>query len=189
MAGGCWFRVHGRPDLDLSEPGGHNGHTVAVPTDALTVEPIDFDHPDAVALVARAVVELRRRYGTTDEDMGRRVPDATDFAPPLGFFLVARVGGAPAGCAGLHPLGATTAEVKRLYVADECRRSGVGRRLMGELERRAAGVGHRTLYLETGVAQPEAIALYRADGWTEIPGWPGAPAHVGSVYFEKAIAP
>jgi ribosomal protein S18 acetylase RimI-like enzyme len=62
----------------------------------------------------------------------------------------------------------TLGEVKRLYVDPDGRRRGIARALMGEVEARAARRGLVALVLETGTAQPEALALYESLGYHEI---------------------
>src|SRR5271170_7627507 len=53
----------------------------------------------------------------------------TPYAPPAGCLLLARRDGAAVGVVGLKPLAVGIAEIKRLYVVDEARGAGVGRRL------------------------------------------------------------
>ena len=60
------------------------------------------------------------------------------------------------------------AEIKRMYVTSRRRGRGLARQLLAELERSAARAGRRRMVLETGQAQPEAIALYLSSGYTEI---------------------
>jgi hypothetical protein len=43
--------------------------------------------------------------------------------------------------------------------------------VLAELERTAAFAGVTRLVLGTGIKQPEAIALYRSCGYTDIPGF------------------
>jgi GNAT superfamily N-acetyltransferase len=64
-----------------------------------------------------------------------------------------------------------TAEVKRMYVAPGARGLGLARRMLAHLEATAAGVGASALVLETGLKQPEAIALYESSGYTEMAGF------------------
>jgi putative acetyltransferase len=57
------------------------------------------------------------------------------------------------------------AEVKRMMVAPASRGQGVGGALLAEIARRARVAGFTSLKLETGISQPEAIALYERDGF------------------------
>jgi GNAT superfamily N-acetyltransferase len=61
-----------------------------------------------------------------------------------------------------------TAEVKRMYVAPAARGLGVARRMLARLEDTAAGAGAEAMILETGAAQPEAMALYESSGYLRI---------------------
>ena len=81
-------------------------------------------------------------------------------------FVVATVDGVPAGCGGLRPSGLDerTAEVKKVYVDHAFRGNGVARAVMTDLEERARARGWRRLVLETGVRNPEAVALYASNG-------------------------
>lgn len=66
-----------------------------------------------------------------------------------------------------------TAEFKRIWTHADHRRRGLGRRVLRELEQRAEQLGYRQVFLTTGPSQPEAVALYQAAGFTELPD-PGA---------------
>ena len=68
-----------------------------------------------------------------------------------------------------------TADAKRMWVAPSARGLGLGRRLLAELERHARDAGVRTLRLDTNRALTEAIALYRAAGYEEIPRFNDEP--------------
>ena len=58
-----------------------------------------------------------------------------------------------------------------MFVAVGARRRGLAARILAELERTAARSGFRTMVLETGDAQPEAIALYARAGYTPVEGF------------------
>lgn len=62
-----------------------------------------------------------------------------------------------------------TAEFKRIWTHADHRRRGLGRRVLRELEERAAQLGYRQVFLTTGPSQPEAVGLYLAAGYTELP--------------------
>ena len=63
------------------------------------------------------------------------------------------------------------AEIKRMFVSAEARKSGVATALLAALEASARNAGMRRMILETGTAQPEAIALYIKSGYERIPNY------------------
>jgi putative acetyltransferase len=111
---------------------------------------------------------------------------ATLRAPDISFY-VARIGGEVVGCGALirHPEG--YGEIKRMFVAPEARGQGVGRRILAELEAPARQAGISCLPLETGTRQPDAVALYRAAGFREVPPFAGYPDDPRSVFMEKTL--
>jgi GNAT superfamily N-acetyltransferase len=123
-----------------------------------------FDHPDAVALIAEVQQEYVVRYGGQDETP----VDTAQFAPPEGLFLVCYVDDVPAACGGWRAH-ATDVELKRMYVTPAFRGHGLARAVLAELERTAVAAGFGRVILETGRKQPEAIALYRSAGYTDVP--------------------
>jgi GNAT superfamily N-acetyltransferase len=135
-----------------------------------------------------ATDELNRRYGSTDDEMHMRVDE---LIPPGGIFLVARDAGHLAGCVGLRSISDPAlrlAEVKRLWVRPDLRREGVAGSLMTFAEEQGRSLGFRQLYLETGPAQPEAIAFYPKHGWTQVPDFPpGAFTHPIALRFTKFL--
>jgi DNA-binding MarR family transcriptional regulator/GNAT superfamily N-acetyltransferase len=141
--------------------------------------------PDARRCLRAYVDELAGRFDD-GFDPARSISAADhEMTPPAGLFLVATLHGQPAGCGGLkfHP--GAPAEVKRMWVASAVRGLGLGRRLLAELEARAAAHGVRVLRLETNRALTEAISLYRAAGYREVPAFNDEPyAHH---WFEKSL--
>lgn len=92
------------------------------------------------------------------------------YIPPRGCLLLASISEEPAGCVGLRDLGGETCEMKRLYVAPAFRGRGIGRLLAETVIRRANGLGHSLMVLDTLPEMPEAIALYGDLGF--LPGEP-----------------
>ena len=134
---------------------------------AVELEQVPFDSDLAAALVAEVQEEYVRRYGGHDETP----VDPGEFAAPEGTFLVARVGSTAIGCAGMRRHDPHTVEVKRMFVRSEHRRRGHARRLLRALEDLARAQGFRRVVLETGLAQPEAIALYTSAGYQPVTGF------------------
>jgi len=91
------------------------------------------------------------------------------YARPAGRLYLARLNGRAAGCVGLHPLDATTAEVKRMFVHPTARRRGVARALMERLLADAREIGYQRIRLGTLDEMTAAQDLYRALGFVEIP--------------------
>jgi GNAT superfamily N-acetyltransferase len=133
----------------------------------LVIEQVAFDSALAEQLVDEVQEEYVRRYGGRDET----AVDAGQFAAPYGAFFVATVDGEPIGCGGLRRHDDGVVEVKRMFVRGAYRRRGHARALLRALEDRARSSGYRTIILETGLAQPEAIALYASEGYAPIDGF------------------
>ncbi|CAN5677248.1 GNAT family N-acetyltransferase [soil metagenome] len=133
-----------------------------------------YGHPDALRLVEEVQAEYVVRYGGPD-----RTPlDPLMFEPPTGSFFVGYLGDVPVASGAwrrrddVEVFGTTTtAEVKRMYVAATARGQGLARLVLAHLERTARAAGARAMVLETGLAQPEAIALYESSGYTRVPGF------------------
>ena len=56
-----------------------------------------------------------------------------------------------------------------MYVSPRFRRRGLARAVLAELESTAWDGGCSQLILETGLPQPEALALYRSSGYQDVP--------------------
>ncbi len=139
----------------------------------------------AADLIAEVVAFLAGRYPELADACAMSFhPD--DVVVSRSGFFVAYLGGRPVGCGALRPLDDETVEIKRMYVAPAARRRGVGRELLAELERQAAGFGYGLIRLECGVRQPEAIALYESCGFSHIPPFGQYVGKPVSVCFEKA---
>ncbi|MFI8521467.1 GNAT family N-acetyltransferase [Streptomyces sp. NPDC085481] len=141
----------------------------------MDIRPTPFDHPDAVKLNDAVQLEYAERYKDDDGDgEGDLTPlDASMFAHPRGLYLLAydsedrpvATGGwrtQDENDEGYHD---GDAELKRMYVTPEARGLGLARRILAILEADARAAGRTRMVLETGTAQPEAIALYTSSGY------------------------
>lgn len=134
----------------------------------LDVRVHDWTDPVVAELVEEVQGEYVVRYG--DRDLTPVDPD--EFRLPRGFVLVGWCDGVPAGSVAMRAAAEPgAAEMKRLYVRATHRRRGLARVLLHAAEDRAREVGYTRVVLETGIRQPEAIALYEAEGYTPVAGF------------------
>ena len=145
----------------------------------ITITDSDPDAPEALACL-RAYYDflLEISDDLTPEMLTLPLVDAAKYRPPTGAFLVASSNGTPIGCVSLHPLEATTAEVKRLWVDPSARGVGLARRLMAAIESRARDLGFAALKLDSNTILTAAVTLYRATGWQDCAPYTSFPANI-----------
>jgi GNAT superfamily N-acetyltransferase len=156
----------------------------------LVVRPVPFADPDVQQLVAEVQAEYVVLYGGPD---GTPLEEGA-FDPPQGAFFVGTVEGHPVAMGGwrrrpdVAALGRTAAaEVKRMYVAPAARGRGHARRVLTHLERTARAAGADLMVLETGTAQPAAIALYESSGYEPVPAFGHYAWSPRSRYYGKRL--
>jgi GNAT superfamily N-acetyltransferase len=122
-----------------------------------------LDAPESLELIEAVQQEYVVRYG------GRDVTElaVAEFAPPQGIFVIGRDAGQPVACGGVRLVEGDVGELKRMYVVPAARRRGIARALLGHLETQARTLGATRLRLETGLRQPEAVALYASAGYAD----------------------
>ena len=96
-----------------------------------------------------------------------------NYSEPEGILLLARVDDQAAGAVGLRLQGrdadvGITCEMKRLYVRDDFRGLGLGRKLVEVLIDESRRIGYGAMRLDTIETMQEAIALYRSLGFFRI---------------------
>lgn len=112
-------------------------------------------------------------------------PDHDDYRQPQGAFLIAWSDGQPVGCGAWKRLDATTGEIKRLWTDKNVRGLGIGRRLLRTLEGLVRDAGMTQVQLDTNRTLSAAQALYRSEGYKEIPRYNDSPyAHM---WFRKEL--
>ena len=91
------------------------------------------------------------------------------------------------GCGAMKEFAENTMEVKRMYTVTESRGKGIATKILNELENWAAELSYKKCVLETGKRQPEAIALYKKNGYKIISNYGQYVGIENSVCFEKAL--
>jgi len=79
-------------------------------------------------------------------------------------------------------------EIKRVFVTPEFRGQGISKLIMAELERRLTENQIGISRLETGIAQPEAIGLYKGLGYVERSPFGAYQPDPLSMFMEKKIS-
>ena len=148
------------------------------------------DDPLAQPLLTELADEYAQRYGGTPQThlTWLRVP-SVELAPPDGGLVIGVLDRVPVTGGAFRRYDAHTAEFKRIWTDRAHRRRGYARVLLATLEAETATRGYRRVYLVTGNRQPEAEALYRSIGYTQLdeplPSW--GPFH--PIAFEKWLPP
>ncbi len=128
---------------------------------------LDFDPP--IPLVRALFLEYSQELGIDlcFQNFQQELANLPDRYESL---IVAYDGDLPAGCVGLRPFEPSVAEMKRLYVREQFRGTGLGRLLAVTAIRKAKELGYLSLRLDTLPSMVSAIALYRSLGFYEIQG-------------------
>jgi ribosomal protein S18 acetylase RimI-like enzyme len=118
-----------------------------------------------------------------DEEL-RTLPGA--YVPPAGRLYLAINEPEPAGCIALRQFAVGVCEMKRLYVREEYRGIGLGRRLAEHVIADAREIGYHTMRLDTLPVMGSAIGLYRRLGFKEIAPYRDNPVP-GALFFERIL--
>lgn len=102
-----------------------------------------------------------------------------------GSFHVVDYHGEIRGCVGVKRLSDEIAELKRLYIARECRGLGCGRVLCINAIEDARNFGYKFLRLDTTMKSQAALALFRKLGFYEIARYNSDP--FAEVFMEKTL--
>jgi putative acetyltransferase len=93
----------------------------------------------------------------------------------------------PIGCGAIKELSNNSMEVKRMYVPPNRRGTGIATAILKELENWASELKYTKCQLETGKKQPEAIELYKKNGYRVIPNYGQYENVENSFCFEKIL--
>ncbi|SDM74382.1 Ribosomal protein S18 acetylase RimI [Catalinimonas alkaloidigena] len=105
------------------------------------------------------------------------------YARPHGVLFVAYEDARPLGCVGIRRLDDSVCELKRMYLRQETRGRGLGKRLLAHALEAGRSLGYSTMRLDTLPTMQTALALYTRAGFYEIAPYRVNPI-VGTRYLE-----
>lgn len=104
------------------------------------------------------------------------------YAPPSGRLFLASIDGKTAGCIALRELEDGICEMKRLFVREDFRGSGLGNKLVEKLIDEARSEDYKKMRLDTlPDKMAKAAALYESHGFRRIPAYYHNP--YGETFF------
>lgn len=141
------------------------------------------DNPDFQNLTSELDTELCRIYNTKKEDY-----EDYNRITGLSTVVLAYENGIAIACGCFKQFDTQRIELKRMFVTPDFRGKGLASMMVEELEKWAGELGYPTAILETGIGQPEAIALYRKLGYNDIPHFGEFPDDARSVCLGKTLS-
>lgn len=147
-----------------------------------TITRTDSDHADFIALVKLLDADLAIRDGSEHAFYAQ-----FNKIDKIRHVVICYEGNNAVACGAIKEYDTETMEVKRMYTLPERRGMGYASMLLAELERWAKELGYKSCILETGLKQPEAIALYNKNGYQIIPNYGQYAGIENSVCFEKEV--
>jgi HAD superfamily hydrolase (TIGR01493 family) len=189
-----WINRQGRPVPPGQDPPDHVARDLRVLLEIVGETSPRVAQVEAVSALALAHARaLFVQYATAlGIDLGFQDFDAElaslpgAYRPPRGCLLLATYGIEVAGCVALRPIEGDVCEMKRLYVRERFRRTGIGRALATSVVRRARAAGYARMRLDTLPWMTAAIAMYRAMGFREIAPYRYNPVP-GAAFLELTL--
>ena len=148
----------------------------------LTILRTDSTHPDFIELVKKLDAYLAIIDGNEHSFYSQF--NKIDL---LKNAVVVYQDGHAAGCGAMKEYAPGSMEIKRMYTLPEMRGKGIATTILTELEKWALKLNYTPCILETGIRQPEAIALYKKTGYTFIPNYGQYAGVANSLCFEKKV--
>ena len=139
-------------------------------------------NPDFIELVKYLDADLAERDGKDH-------PFYAQFnkIDKLKYVIVAYENSKPVSCGAMKEYKPGIVEIKRMYTLPEKRGKGIASKVLAELEIWAAELDYDKCILETGKKQPEAVKLYKKNGYRSIPNYGQYAGIENSLCFEKEI--
>lgn len=155
------------------------------------LERVPFEHPDAVLLRDEHVALGNQLYADDPAAVHRGGSEGLDPATVVATFVAYDDADLPIGHACLRRLEGDMRgelEMKRLYLREASRGTGVADALLAAVEQVARDEGVSRLVIHTGDRQHAALTFYGRRGYTPIPVFAPYEAVTYSLCFEKLFA-
>ena len=151
---------------------------------SVTTEVVAPESDVAQSAMQQYFAELDRRFPTGFDPGGAGAAHDTDsMRAPRGAFVVMRDDNNVIGCGGVQRIDDATGEIKRMWIHDEWRGLGLGRRLLVYLETVVDGLDR--IVLDTNSSLREAITMYEQSGYTATQRYNDNP--YAQHWFEKRV--
>lgn len=148
----------------------------------ITLKRTDSNNQDFVEMVKQLDSDLAIRDG---ED--HAFYNQFNSISMIKYAIVAYHENSPIGCGAIKTYDNTTMEIKRMYVCPNQRGKGIAGQILAELETWTRELGFTRCVLETGINQPEALALYHKSGFVRIANYGQYENVKSSFCFEKVL--
>lgn len=149
----------------------------------MKIQFVDIKNADLQMLVGELDKWFQERYGVAYQAYAEHNRlDAVAGA------VIAYIDEIPVGCGCWKSFDAVSAELKRIYVRQAYRRSGVAAKLVNTLEQNAAAIGAHRMILATGCDMQHAVAFYETQGYHKIHGFGSYQQDTAVQCMEKSIS-
>ena len=142
----------------------------------------DSDNPDFISLVKQLDTHLAERDGADHAFYSQY-----NKIDKIRHAVVLVDDGKPVACGAMKEYSPIAMEVKRMFTEPETRGKGLATIVLTELEKWATELSYQKCVLETGKRQPEAIELYKKNGYKLISNYGQYVGIDNSVCFEKDL--
>lgn len=148
----------------------------------ITISRTDSENKDFQYLVHQLDTDLAERNGEKNDFFAQF--NKTNLIKNV---IVAYSNNIPVGCGAIKIYDSNIMEVKRMFVLKEQRGKNIAGTILRNLEQWAKELSYNKCVLETGDKMPEAIGLYRKNGYKQIPNYGQYENVESSLCFEKTL--
>jgi putative acetyltransferase len=142
----------------------------------------DSDNQDFIELVKYLDADLAERDGNDHSFYAQ-----FNKIDKIKHVIVAYENGIRMGCGAIKEYTPNNMEIKRMYTSPGSRGKGIATKVLTELEIWATELSCEKCIVETGKRQPEAIGLYKKNGYKLIPNYGKYAEIENSLCFEKEM--